>query len=95
MRDIIWSGPALGDLRRISAWLMENTDPDTAVWILTAIRSACNTLESFPLRSPLLKEDHRKLRVKGTRYLIIYRASDSGIVVTRVFHARENWQSET
>lgn len=94
MRDIIWSGPALGDLRRISAWLMENADPDTAVWILTAIRSACATLENFPLRSPLLKKDHRKLRVKGTRYLIIYRAGDTDIVVTRVFHALENWQLE-
>ncbi len=94
MRDIIWSGPALGDLRRISAWLMENADPDTAVWILTAIRSACTSLENFPLRSPLLKQGHRKLRVKGTRYLIIYRAVDTGIVVTRVFHARENWQMD-
>jgi toxin ParE1/3/4 len=92
MRDIIWSGPALGDLRRISAWLMENADPDTAVWILAAIRSACNTLENFPSRSPLLAQDHRKLRVKGTRYLIIYRISEAGIFVTRVFHAREDWQ---
>ena len=94
MRDIIWTGPALGDLSRISAWLMENADPDTAVWILIAIRSACNTLESFPSRSPLLKQGHRKLRVKGTRYLIIFRAGEIGIVVTRVSHARENWQLE-
>jgi toxin ParE1/3/4 len=94
MREIIWSGPALQDLRRISAWLTENADAETAVQILVAIRSACKMLETFPLRGPLLTGELRKLRVKETRYLILYRASATGITISRIFHARENWQLE-
>lgn len=94
MREIIWSVPALEDLRRISSWLMDNADGATSVSILTAIRKSCVTLESFPSRGALLAQGLRKLRVPGSRYLIIYRTDPSGIFVTRVFHARENWQLE-
>lgn len=94
MHKITWSGPALNDLRRISDWLMKNADPKTAVHVLTSIQTACVTLESFPLRGPLLPKGLRKLRAQNTRYLIIYRVEKSEILVTRVFHARENWQLE-
>ncbi|MBK7161728.1 MAG: type II toxin-antitoxin system RelE/ParE family toxin [Sphingomonadales bacterium] len=94
MQEIIWSGPALEDLRRISAWLMDNADGETAVRILAMIRAACVGLENFPSRGPMLVQGTRKFRVAGTRYLILYRAEPSRLIVTRVFHARENWQLE-
>ena len=72
MRKIIWSESALGDLRRIEAWLGRERSPEYAVRILAAIRFRCKFLKDFPHRrsvgvlksSPLDEQDHKQVSLR-------------------------------
>lgn len=48
----------------------------------------------FPDGGPTLSGERRKLLVTGTPYLLIYRRSDTGIEILRLFHESEDWQSK-
>ena len=94
MRKIIWSESALGDLRRIEAWLGRERSPEYAVRILAAIRFRCKFLKDFPHSGPPVSADLRKLRVLDTGYIMLYSLTNSATKIVRVFHEREDWQNE-
>ena len=62
--------------------------------MLERIHERCDFLVQFPQGGPVLTGDHRKLLVTGTPYLLIYRRSDTGIEILRLFHESEDWQSK-
>lgn len=92
---VIWSGPALADLRNVDAWLTCNASPDTAVRPLAMIRFRAKILEDFPRSGRPYADGRRILRVYDTPYVIRYRVGAQTVEVTRVHHERENWQLET
>ncbi|MEN2786057.1 type II toxin-antitoxin system RelE/ParE family toxin [Sphingomonas qilianensis] len=96
MLDIEWSGPALGDLRRINSWLEENAAPEYAVRLLAAIRYRAEWLRDFPRGGRPFRGDMRVLRVYQTPYLIRYRVVEAlqKVYVLRVHHEREDWSIE-
>jgi plasmid stabilization system protein ParE len=91
MHDIIWSRPALEDLRRINDWLTRDAEPDHAIRTLAAIRRRAEFLEQFPHGGRPLRDGVRVLLVYETPYLIRYRIATSRVDVLRVHHERENW----
>lgn len=91
---IIWSQPALDDLRGMDAWLMREASPGIAPQTLTSIRYRAQFLENFPRGGRPIDQAHRILRVYGTPYFIRYRITDAVVEVIRVHHERENWQLE-
>jgi toxin ParE1/3/4 len=86
------------DIRHHVLWLREEADA------LTASRFADQAISSFqklteapgmgspvPTANPALF-GIRKWRIEGfPRYLILYRANDSGVEVIRVLHAAQDW----
>jgi len=91
MLPIIWSRPALKDLRDIDNYLTRQVAPDLSVRILTAIQSRARFLERFPRGGRPLHDGTRVLRVFDTPYLIRYSVAAAQVEVIRVHHERENW----
>ncbi len=89
---IIWSAPALDDLRGMDDWLVREASPDIALRMLTAVRHRARFLERFPRGGRPIADDHRILRVYETPYLIRYRIIDAIVEIIRVHHEREDWQ---
>jgi toxin ParE1/3/4 len=94
MRKIVWTAPARNDLIGIEKWLDEEAGSAVAVRVLSAIKFRCQFLQDFPHGGPPVGNNLRKLRIHDTPYLIVYRIQKSGIDVVRVFHERQDWQSE-
>jgi plasmid stabilization system protein ParE len=94
VRRVRWTGPARSDLRRIDAWLAAEADDETALAILRAIRDRADFLCAFPKGGPELESGQlRKLRVRGTPYIILYRlAANGALEVLRIRHAKEDWK---
>jgi len=92
---IIWSPPALDDLRGIDDWLTREATPDFAVRTLVTIRHRVRILENFPRAGRPIERDHRILRVYGTPYLIRYRIANPVAEIVRIHHERENWQLDS
>ena len=92
MRRIVWSIPALEDLRSIDDWLTREASSDYAVRVLAAIRFRAKFLQDFPHGGRPYRDGTRVLRVFETPYLIHYRLIGEGAEVIRVYHERENWQ---
>lgn len=93
MRSLDWTIKARDDLAAIDAYWWENA-PDKADEILDLIRTAAEFLLGMPHAGPALDEGAaRKWNVRSTRYILIYRISDSDIQVLRVRHASEDWSA--
>jgi toxin ParE1/3/4 len=93
VRQVIWAGPARGDLRKIEQWLAQNRTPAFELRTLQAIHKRCAFLLDTPRGAPAVKGEKRKLLILGTPYLLIYRILDDGVEVLRVFHDSQDWQS--
>ncbi|WP_093334118.1 type II toxin-antitoxin system RelE/ParE family toxin [Sphingomonas rubra] len=91
MRRIVWSAPAVDDLRGIDDWLTRNADPEHAVQALEAVRRCAAWLVDFPRGGRPHRDGARVLRIYGTPYLIRYIVTDDRVEVLRVHHERENW----
>lgn len=89
---IVWTTPALDDLRSIDDWLTREAKPALAVRTLAKIRHRARFLEDFPHGGRPLKKGQRALRVYDTPYLIRYRILGHVVQVIRVHHEREDWQ---
>lgn len=91
---VIWSPPALDDLRGIDDWLTREAPPGFALRTLASVRHRARFLEDFPRGGRPIADGHRILRVHETPYLIRYRIVDAVVEVIRVHHEREDWQLE-
>jgi len=92
MPRIIWSGPAVADLSNIRQWLIDEADKPTALRMLRKIRAQSIQLATFPSVGTLLDQSQRKLRVRGTPYVLLYDLDHGEVSILRVRHAHEDWR---
>ena len=92
MAEIVFARRASADLQRLRAWLAEK-DADAGERAAEAIVARIMRLRAFPKLGPLkLAPDARELRVPFGRYgyVVRYVLRDDVVVVTRIFHGRED-----
>lgn len=93
MAEIVWSKPALEDLRRINAYLNRESDHRTAANILATIRFRLITLQDFPHAGPPVEgQPFRSFIIRGTPYVVAYRLRSGRVEILRLHHQRENWR---
>ncbi|MCH2216237.1 MAG: type II toxin-antitoxin system RelE/ParE family toxin [Flavobacteriales bacterium] len=94
MVEVIWTKKALTQLERAIKYIQEEQGTVYAQIVLERILSATELLESIPeigTVEPLLthkKSTYRYLVVWS--YKVIYRATPSKVVISRVFHTSRN-----
>ncbi|MBV8972576.1 MAG: type II toxin-antitoxin system RelE/ParE family toxin [Sphingomonadaceae bacterium] len=91
MRHAAWSAASRRDLRRAFDYY-KVLDADLALRIVETIEAKGDWLAEFPFTGSPLRGRLRKSLVAGTPYLIVYRPASTGIIVGRVFHAKQNWR---
>lgn len=88
-RKILWTGPALDDLRAIKEYV-SNDRPEAARRLAEDLRKAVGRLADFPLSGRSVPEfprtDLREMIVAP--YRIVYAASNRDVVIVRVWHGR-------
>ena len=83
---------AVADLRRLRTWLAEK-DLESAQRAAEAIAERIQRLRSFPKLGPKSADlETRELQVRFGRYgyVVRYVVRDDTVVVTRIFHGRED-----
>jgi toxin ParE1/3/4 len=86
---LLWSGPALDDLRRIRDYVSVDK-PGAARKLASSIREKVLRLRDHPLSGRVVPE----LAERGYRevviapYRIVYRVEKSRVVILRVWHGR-------
>jgi toxin ParE1/3/4 len=88
-----WTGPALADIREIDRYLSDYS-PETAARLLASILDAADILKSYPAIGPTLDGSMRSLRVRQSRYILLYRIHDAEVEILRVHHDRQDWRPE-
>jgi plasmid stabilization system protein ParE len=72
-----------------------STAPDFPLKLLDRIDQLARLLAAHPgLGASIGVAGFRKMRVRGTRYILLYRARRDAIEVARVFHAAQDWRGE-
>jgi plasmid stabilization system protein ParE len=91
MRRVRWADKAIRDLLELKEEPSE-IHPDVARIVLARIDRAACWLADNPKAVPATGyRDWRKLVVKRTSRVIVYRPEPNGIVVLHVRHARSDW----
>lgn len=92
MAEVRWLPDALGDLKRLHAFIDPHS-PNAAARAVKTLIAAAETLAAFPERGRPwdLEMDYRELPVRfGARgYVILYRVFEGEVFVVRVWHALE------
>jgi toxin ParE1/3/4 len=92
VKGIRWADQALKDLIRIYDFYA-STAPHFAPDLLDRIDRLVPLLLTFPnLAAPIEGVPFRKMRIKGTDFILFYRQTDDGIEIARLFHARQDWR---
>jgi len=88
-RPILWTGPALADLREIREWV-ERDSPDAACRLAAKIRERVDDLAVSPSSGRVVPEigieRYREVIVRS--YRVIYEIRESDLVILRVRHSR-------
>jgi plasmid stabilization system protein ParE len=90
--EVVIARRAAADLHRLRTWLAEK-DADAADRAAAAIDTRIMRLRTFPKLGPLrVAPDTRELRVRFGRYgyIVRYVLRDEVVVITRIFHGRED-----
>jgi len=94
-RPILWTGPALADLREIREWV-ERDSPDAARRLAARIRERVNDLAVFPSSGRVVPEigieRYREVIVRP--YRVIYEIRENDLVILRVRHSRRDLPEE-
>jgi len=88
-----WAGPVLADIREIDRDLSESS-PETAAQLLASIIDGAEILRSYPAIGPALDGSTRSLRVRHSRYLLVYRIHGAEVDILRFHHDRQDWRPE-
>lgn len=91
-RQILWSGPALQDLKQIRAWVARDS-PDVARRLASKIRKGVENLADFPMAGRVVPEigikTYREIIVRP--YRVIYKVLDhDAIVILRLWHSHRD-----
>ena len=90
MRGVRWADQALKDLDRIYEFYA-SAAPHFPPDLLKGIDRLVPILLAYPnIAAPIEGVPFRKMRIKGTDFLLFYRPSDDGIEIARLFHARQD-----
>jgi plasmid stabilization system protein ParE len=91
VRPVRVADAAYRDLARLSAWLAPK-NARAADLAADALTEAIESLAEFPERGRLVHGAIRELPVRFGRYgyVVRYRVSSSGVMVTRLRHPRES-----
>ena len=91
-RQLLWSGPALEDLRQIRAWVTRD-NPDAACRLASKIRKGVENLADFPMAGRVVPEigikTYREIIVRP--YRVIYEIQENdAVVILRVWHSHRD-----
>lgn len=93
--QVRWTEPAAQDLERISEYIQKDR-PDAAERIAKSLFDAANSLGIFPARGRVGRvSGTRELIVSGMPYIIVYRITDSGTHILRIYHAARDWPEKS
>ena len=91
MVSIEWTRPARDDLARLDEQLSD-LDPDLADRVGRAVIASGAFLTEHPRAGPDFGRHFlRKWRVRGTRYILIYRIRGDTVQILRLVHDRSDW----
>ena len=94
-RPILWTGPALADLREIREWV-ERDSPDAARRLAEKIRERVDALAVFPSSGRIVPEigidRYREAIVRP--YRVIYEIRENDLVILRVRQSRRDLPEE-
>ena len=83
-----WSKEALGDLRDIVRYI-DFRNPQAAVRVKQRIMITSHQLREFPFSGmAVVRNDNRKLVVRGLPYILFYRVIDGEVKIISVVDAR-------
>ena len=93
---ILWSGPALEDLRQIRTWVARDS-PAAARRLASRIRKGVENLTDFPMAGRVVPEigikTYREIIVRP--YRVIYEVRDNdAVVILRVWHSHRDLPTE-
>ncbi len=92
MRRIRWAFQARRDFIRITDYFALKA-PDYPEKLLDRIDALALLLAEQPGLGPLAKgTPYHKLLIRGTDYILLYKATRREIIVARVRHAKEDWR---
>lgn len=92
MRRIRWASQALRDIIRITDYFASR-EPDYPLRLLDKVHRIALLLAEQPsLGARLASTPYRKMRVQGTNYLLLFRATGTELTIARVRHAKEDWR---
>ncbi len=88
-QKILWTGPALEDLRDIREYVSRD-DPSAAKRLATRIRDGVLRLADHPLSGRVVPElaglNYREVIISP--YRIVYTAKQDQVIILRVWHGR-------
>lgn len=94
MRRVRWAEQARTDFIGITDHYA-SAAPDFPSKLLDRIDLLVTLLAAHPdLGASIGDSGFRKMRVRGTRYILLYRATRGAIEIARVFHAAQDWRGE-
>jgi len=81
------------DLLRLTSFLAEAA-PSTVERMRAVLKDALRSLSDMPNRGQKIDERDRRLKASfgDGAYVIIYRVEMRRVVISHVFHSREDWQ---
>lgn len=95
--QVLISALALEDIAGIFEYITTSfNEPGIAANMRDSILDAIDSLETYPMRAPLEKEEPfcsqgiRKLMIKN--YYIFYHVEGEHVIITRVLYNRREWQ---
>jgi toxin ParE1/3/4 len=92
VKGVQWADQALTDLIRIYDFY-DPIAPDFPPTLLERIDRLARLLLAFPeIAPPIEGTPFRKLRIRGTDFILFYRPVEDGVEIARLFHARQDWR---
>ena len=92
MSRCVFTLQARADLQQIHDYIAQNS-PTNALRFVGRLEESCLSLADYPymgIARPEFGPDHRSFVVRGTRYVIIYRPTDDGVVIIHVRHGSQD-----
>jgi addiction module RelE/StbE family toxin len=88
---LVWTAPALRDLRSAQVWIAADRPKATATQVVRILESATG-LVAFPDQGRIgRRPGTREMVVPRTPFVIAYRVSEDRIEVLRVMHGAQRW----